>query len=106
MSNDSTWNSYAPPSQFANSPQEAHEIIQNGDYWEFDQIGISGTGVVMGIARAANASDWKGYEKAMKPVTYRPRSERATVVVLGIFAVLVALVSFVAIYGWILTYPR
>jgi len=33
----------------------------------------------------------------------RPRNERAAVLALGIAAVVVALVSFIALYGWFLS---
>ena len=61
---DGEWDSYAPPSQFANSPQEAHEMIKNGDFWTFDQVGFGKHGDVISVPRAANASDWAGLERA------------------------------------------
>jgi hypothetical protein len=51
------------------------------------------------------------YEKRMisvftgkvTPMRIRPRNERSAVLMLGIAAVVVALVSFVALYGWVLS---
>jgi hypothetical protein len=41
VSENSDWDSYTPPSAHAGSPEEAADMIANGDFWDFEYTGTT-----------------------------------------------------------------